>query len=79
MLVLTRKLNETIRVECTGAEAGELIEVKVLGGSGNRVRLGITAGPAVKILRGELPVHESHGRDFKPAKKITTATKDGCD
>jgi carbon storage regulator len=47
MLVLTRKLNETIIIN------GD-IRVKVVGIRGNHVRLGIEAPPHVRILRSEL-------------------------
>lgn len=51
MLVLTRKPNESITID------GE-IEITVLEVTGNRIRLGIKAPPAVKILRNELVVIE---------------------
>lgn len=51
MLVLTRKLNEEIRID------GE-ITVTVIELDGNRVRLGIKAPPEVRILRGELQTFE---------------------
>ena len=55
MLVLSRKLDEGIRI-------GDDISVKVLGVSGQQVRLGIDAPREVQIdraeLRSELPKEE---------------------
>jgi carbon storage regulator len=47
MLCLTRKLNETIRIN-------DDIEIKVIRLTGNRVKIGIVAPRDVKVLRGEL-------------------------
>ncbi|MDR5708991.1 MAG: carbon storage regulator CsrA [Armatimonadota bacterium] len=47
MLVLTRKLNEAIRI---GAE----VEVRVLGIEGNQVRLGILAPRSIPVHREEV-------------------------
>ncbi len=47
MLVLTRKLNESICI-------GDGIEIKVLAASGSRVRLGITAPNDVRVTRAEI-------------------------
>ncbi len=47
MLVLSRKLNEEIRI-------AENIVVRVIGIKGNQVRLGIVAPAEVPILRQEL-------------------------
>lgn len=47
MLVLSRKLNESIQI-------GDEISVKVLGVSGQQVRLGIDAPREVEIDRAEL-------------------------
>ncbi|WP_088187769.1 carbon storage regulator CsrA [Desulfosporosinus sp. FKA] len=47
MLVLTRKLNETIKI-------GDNIEITVVGISGDNVRIGIKAPREVKILRSEV-------------------------
>ena len=47
MLVLSRKLDESIRI-------GDEISVKVLGVSGQQVRLGIEAPREVKVDRAEL-------------------------
>lgn len=55
MLVLTRKLDESIQI-------GDEITLKVLGVSGQQVRLGIEAPRKVQIdraeLRSELPKEE---------------------
>ena len=48
MLVLSRKTNETIVFPDLG------ITVDVIRVKGNRIRLGVTAPDAVRILRGEL-------------------------
>jgi carbon storage regulator len=47
MLVLTRKLGEEIVI-------GDSIRISVVAIRGSRVRLGITAGDGVPILRHEL-------------------------
>jgi carbon storage regulator len=47
MLVLSRKLNQEIRI-------GDDIVIRVLEIKGNRVRLGIFAPREVPVLRGEL-------------------------
>jgi carbon storage regulator len=47
MLVLTRKLNETIVIDGS-------ISVTVVGIRGNQVRLGITAPQSIGIYRAEL-------------------------
>jgi carbon storage regulator len=47
MLVLTRKLNETIKI-------GDNIEITVVAISGDSVRIGIEAPREVKILRSEV-------------------------
>ncbi len=47
MLVLSRKLNETIVI-------GDNIRLTVVGIAGNQVRLGIEAPGDVKIMREEL-------------------------
>lgn len=47
MLVLSRKLNQEIRI-------GENIVVRVIGIKGNQVRLGIVAPPEIPVLREEL-------------------------
>lgn len=47
MLVLSRKINETIKI-------GDDIEVRILEIKGDAVRIGIQAPKEVDILRGEL-------------------------
>ena len=47
MLVLTRKLNQEIRI-------AENIVVRVIGIKGNQVRLGIVAPAEVPVLREEI-------------------------
>ena len=47
MLVLSRKLNQEIRI-------GENIVVRVIGIKGNQVRLGIVAPAEVPVLREEI-------------------------
>lgn len=47
MLVLTRKVNETIKI-------GDNIEITVVAISGDTVRIGIEAPREVKILRSEV-------------------------
>lgn len=47
MLVLSRKMNETIKI-------GDNIEIRILEVKGDTVRIGIEAPKSVDILRGEL-------------------------
>ena len=47
MLVLSRKCNETIVI-------GDNIHIKVVGISGNQVRLGIEAPSDIRVMREEL-------------------------
>lgn len=47
MLVLSRKINETIKI-------GEDIELKIIEVKGDTVRIGIEAPKSLEILRGEL-------------------------
>lgn len=47
MLVLSRKVNETIKI-------GDDIEMRVLDVKGDTVRIGIEAPKSTEILRGEL-------------------------
>lgn len=47
MLVLSRKINETIKI-------GDDIELRVLEVKGDSVRLGINAPKSMEILRAEL-------------------------
>lgn len=52
MLVLTRKLNETIVI-------GDEVTVKLAAIGNNRVKLMIEAPKGLKILRGEIAGHDS--------------------
>ena len=57
MLVLTRKLQEQIRV-------GDDITLTVLRVKGNSVRIGIEAPKDVRVVRGELPPKEQLQAEF---------------
>ena len=52
MLVLTRKLQEQIAI-------GQDITITVLRLKGNTVRIGIEAPDSVRVVRGELPRHDT--------------------
>ena len=58
MLILTRRVGETIIIE---TPAGERIEVTVLAVKGNQVRIGTQAPDDVHILREELLKPEPAG------------------
>ena len=58
MLVLSRKLQEDIRV-------GSEITIRVLEISGNRVRLGIECPKEIPVMRSELNLHA--GREARPS------------
>jgi carbon storage regulator CsrA len=58
MLILGRKLGERIRLKVNGIE----IWVEVNRICANDVRIGITAPPAVEIVREEIIGHEAHSR-----------------
>ena len=47
MLVLSRKTDEELVI-------GTGVIVRVLSITGNKVKLGVTAAPSVKVVRGEL-------------------------
>jgi len=51
MLILTRRVGETIIIE---PPTGEQIEVTVLGVKGNQVRIGTQAPDNIPIVREEL-------------------------
>ena len=51
MLILTRRIGETIIIELP---TGEQIEVTVLGVKGNQVRIGTQAPDNISIVREEL-------------------------
>lgn len=52
MLVLTRKLKETIRI-------GDDITVTILRVKGQAVRIGIEAPREIRVIRAELPVEDA--------------------
>ncbi len=56
MLVLTRKLQEQIKI-------GDEIVVTILQVRGQSVRVGIQAPKSVRVLRAELPVKLPNGRE----------------
>jgi carbon storage regulator CsrA len=51
MLVLTRKLHESITLTLP---SGEVIEVEVVKLASGKVRLGVKAEPETKVMRKEL-------------------------
>ena len=51
MLVLGRRIGESVRI-------GDGVQITVLQIQGNRVKLGIKAPKAVRVLRGELELEE---------------------
>jgi carbon storage regulator len=63
MLILSRKLGETITIDGT-------IKVEVLGVSGNRVRLGFAAPDDCRIFRAERQPIESRARPPKVRKTL---------
>jgi carbon storage regulator len=67
MLVLTRKLGESILVPSHG------MVIKVVAVAGGRVRLGITAPPEVQILRDEVL-----RRDLLGEEALTAPESVGC-
>jgi carbon storage regulator len=54
MLVLSRKVGETIRI-------GDDVIIRLTRVVGGRVSMGIEAPPQVRILRGELELHSKIG------------------
>ena len=52
MLVLSRKLNETVQIRCQ--VSGVRCRVQIVAVGKRRVKLGIEAAGDVEILRGEL-------------------------
>lgn len=67
MLVLTRKVTEKIYV-------GDDVTVAVLEVRGNRVRLGIDAPQAMKIIRAELPREVSDSDPYDPTRSTPSTT-----
>lgn len=66
MLVLTRKLNETIIID------GDIC-ITVLGIRGNQVRIGIEAPEQIRVLREELCQETSASRTSAAAKDAAPA------
>lgn len=64
MLVVTRKIGETIRLD---TPAGE-VTIKFLGHKGSKARIGIDAPGAIGIVRPETEREEANGR--KPLKRL---------
>jgi carbon storage regulator len=60
MLVLSRKVGEQLVI-------GDNIRVVVHRVAGNRVTIGIEAPNSVRIVRGELELHEEDHEEFAPA------------
>ena len=58
MLVLTRRIGETLFFELP---TGDRIEVSVLRNSGSRGRVGIEAPPEVNAVREEVRLREACG------------------
>ena len=67
MLVLSRKVNETVEFPELG------ITVEVVRVKGNTVRLGIKAPNSVRILRGELVEIVGEFEELAPAISVTEA------
>lgn len=63
MLVLTRKLDESIRI-------GDDIRITVLRVKGNTVRVGIEAPKHVRVIREELQAHDSSGVSDEAASQV---------
>ena len=67
MLVLSRKVNETVEFPELG------ITVEVVRVKGNAVRLGIKAPNSIRILRGELVEIVGEFEELTPAISVTEA------
>lgn len=61
MLVLTRKREQSIVI-------GDNVEIMVLGVSGDKVRLGITAPREVEVFRKEVIADRTGQREAAPAE-----------
>jgi carbon storage regulator len=70
MLVLSRKLNETIVI-------GDNIRVTLVGIGGHQVRLGIEAPGEIRVMREELLLREKAVDGQAPAVGRPEATKAG--
>jgi carbon storage regulator len=68
MLVLSRKCNETIVI-------GDSIRIKVVGISGNQVRLGIEAPSDVRVMREELLCGKEGALTKQPATRGVIARR----
>jgi len=68
MLVLTRKLNEQIRI-------GDDVVITVLQFRGSSIRIGIEAPQNVRVLRGELPI----GKPQKTVVDVVLSDASGND
>jgi len=66
MLVLSRRLNETVRI-------GEDIEVQIVDIRGDRVRLGITAPVEVPVHREEVYVRRRQEAGSRRRSERTTS------
>ena len=68
MLVLTRKPGEQIII-------GNNIRIKVVGISGNQVRLGIEAPGEIKVMRQELLARDERASENPPLTQRQQATR----
>jgi carbon storage regulator len=68
MLVITRRPNESIVIDCKGTT--EMVEVLVLSMRGRQVRLGIKAPPEVKVHRHEIYQRNQKAQLFLPVEPI---------
>lgn len=80
MLILARKQEEDLII----GQPGQEVIVRVVEIRGDKVRLGIEAPRDVPVHRREVWEEIEADRrlesaDRKPAKRITTQTKEGCD
>ena len=66
MLVLTRKMQETIKI-------GDEVTIHILRVKGNTVRLGIDAPREIRVMRGELADKDSAVREPSAATTPLTA------
>jgi carbon storage regulator CsrA len=69
MLVLTRKLDESIRI-------GDDIKITVLRVKGNTVRIGIEAPRDVRVVRNELKSVEASPMESEPSSSTVAAIVD---